>query len=353
MWSHFCTLQYPFWRVDWRYQCVPLHQPLARTPCLSWGKESIWPSNVFICGQQVIQGSRRKEDAWRKSHSNQGVCLATFNMAALTSQINKRCASLEWHCPRGSGVLWVGGAAAWLPSFLRISNWESEDLNCSQMHFSPLLTFFFFYHLNFPGLPGSTAGVPMWFLPGSTPTFRERGLRRCPSTFQSLSPGHQRVSGRGWALWNRGLSPPPPLPASLPPSTPPLFPLLYIELSVQSKAISGSCLDGILSPIKAAEPFLGPASGVCQNFNSCSFSRPLSPPRSCSAQRVSCQGPVWAGVSLLAWQLGSWFANEVRLEPALSSIRLIPWWAKALESNYVSLHPGDTDDRWWDRWQAV
>ena len=59
----FCILQYPFWIMDWRYQWVPLHQPLAQTPHLSWGKESIRPSDVFICGQQVVQGSRRKEDA--------------------------------------------------------------------------------------------------------------------------------------------------------------------------------------------------------------------------------------------------------------------------------------------------
>ena len=141
------------------------------------------------------------------------------------------------------------------------------------------------------------------------PHFQGTGFEALPLHFSKPFPWSSESAWSGLGSVKSGTFSPTPSPSSpsLHPST---FSSLYIELSVQSKAISGSCLDGILSPIKAAEHFSGPASGVCQNFNYCSLWRQLSPSWSCSAAGVTCKGPAWAGVSLWAWWLGSWLANE-------------------------------------------
>lgn len=75
-----------------------------------------------------------------------------------------------------------------------------EAWNYSQMHFSPLLTFFFFYHLNsFPVSLAPQQGSPCDFC-RDPPPLSGTGFEAQPLHFQSLSPGHQRVSPWGWAL---------------------------------------------------------------------------------------------------------------------------------------------------------
>lgn len=65
--------------------------------------------------------------------------------------------------------------------------------------FSPLLTFSLTPEL-FPRSPWLHSRGPHVISAGIHPHFQGTGLRRCPSTFQSLSPGHQRACGWGWAL---------------------------------------------------------------------------------------------------------------------------------------------------------
>lgn len=91
---------------------------------------------------------------------------------------------------------------------------------------------------------------------GIHPHFQGLGWRPSPSTFKAFSLViRDYLVGAGLCeILALSSCPTPSLFLSLP-STPPLFPVLYIELSVQSKAISQNCVDGILPPIKAKEPF--------------------------------------------------------------------------------------------------
>lgn len=138
------------------------------------------------------------------------------------------------------------------------------DFRKSQ-HFSPLLTFSLTPEL-FPRSPWLHSRGPHVISAGIHPHFQGTGFEALPLHFSKPFPWSSESVWLGLGSVKWGLPPPAP-PFVVPPSTPPLFPLLYIELSVQSTAISWNCLDGVLSPIKATEPTSGPASGVCQNSN--------------------------------------------------------------------------------------
>lgn len=123
---------------------------------------------------------------------------------------------------------------------------------------------------------------------GIHPHFQGTGFEALPLHFSKSFPWSSESVWLGLGSVKSGLPPPPPLPSpSLPP--PLHFSLSFIwSYLFRAKPSPSTAWMGVLSPIKATEPFPGPASGVCQNFS--------SSPLGLGKGNATCEGPTRAGV---------------------------------------------------------
>lgn len=101
---------------------------------------------------------------------------------------------------------------------------------------------------------------------GIHPHFQGTGFEALPLHFSKPFPWSSESVWLGLGSVKSGLPPPPPLPSpTLPPPLHFSSPLYGVICSEQSHLLA--LPNGALSPIKAIEPFPGPATGVCHNFN--------------------------------------------------------------------------------------